>query len=486
MLPRYLIRTPSGFYFRIVVPSALRPVFERKVIKRTLRTHDPRIAQAWAMVLADRYAQAFQRASRAMPDKTLEDLLRSAESAFGSGSAREYEITQNRHGTLSVKADGAEDHARAMEALSLLQSRHAPAQGMPSPSAIEATVPTGIKRITLAKAVEEYKARIKPDPSDKSKVKTFNGAISKALSDFTDWAGAKTIVFQITRNDLAQFATHLIGSGVGKSTVRDKLSYITGMFKWAQSAQYYPKGDNPAQGHITITKRDRMASAKRGWQAFDHEQLRALFLPANFAKLNRQETRWLAVLELYTGARPNELAQIDLIDCKEIAEQACIEITSIGDDKRTKNEHSERIIPLHPELVRLGFLDKVATLRMAGQTRLFPKLNREALNGPAQVIGKDFTKYLAELGIKARGQGKIGLRSLRPSVITELAEGGVAQGWRELFVGHEQSEGTQATDHAQRYTQSYLVKVLAEKCLPPLSWSEKDVVSIEALRALLK
>src|SRR5690606_24845280 len=163
MLPRYLVQNPSGFYFRIIVPKRLRPILGHRVIKRTLRTRDPRIAQAWALVLADRYAQAFQRAGRAMPDKTLDDLLRSAEQAFGEDKAREYEITQNRHGTLSVKADGAEDHARAMEALALLQSRPAPAQGMPSPSAIEATVPTGIKRITLAKAIEEYKARIKPD-----------------------------------------------------------------------------------------------------------------------------------------------------------------------------------------------------------------------------------------------------------------------------------------------------------------------------------
>ncbi|PJK00894.1 integrase [Lysobacteraceae bacterium NML91-0213] len=486
MLPRYLVQNPSGFYFRIIIPKHLRPLYGRTVIKRTLRTHDARTAQAWALVLADRYAQAFQRASRAMPDKSLEELLRSAEKAFGEGSAREYEITQNRHGTLSVKAEGADDHARAMEALALLQSRQTPSQALPSNADIEAMVPTGLKRITLKKAVEEYKDRIRPNPKDKAKVKTFNGAISTALEDFQEWAGEKTVVFKITRNDLAQFATHMLGTGLAKSTVRNKLSYLTGFFSWAQSAQYFAAGDNPANKHIVVTNRDKRASAKRGWQAFNHEQIKTLFLPDNFKTLKRDATRWIVLLELYTGARPTELAQIDLIDCKEIAGQACIEITSIGDDKREKTEYTERIVPIHPELIKLGFWDKVSAMRMAKETRLFPDLNREALNGPAQVIGKDFTKYLARLSIKPRGDGIMGIRSFRPAVITEMAEASVAQGWRELLVGHEQSEGTQATDHAQRYTQSHLVKVLTEQCLPPLSWAEKGMIDLEKIRGLLK
>ena len=67
MLPRYLVQNPSGFYFRIIIPKHLRPLYGRTVIKRTLRTHDARTAQAWALVLADRYAQAFQRASVSSP-----------------------------------------------------------------------------------------------------------------------------------------------------------------------------------------------------------------------------------------------------------------------------------------------------------------------------------------------------------------------------------------------------------------------------------
>lgn len=480
-LPRYLVQNPSGYYFRIMIPKHLRPLYGRTVVKRSLRTTDHTTAQSWALVLADRYAHAFQRASRAMTDKTLEDLIASAENAM-QGYGKQYEISERR-GTFTIKTNGTEqDHLQAMQALQLIQQSK---MALPSTDDIEAIAPTGLKRITLKKAIEEYKERIQPNPKDKAKLKTFNGAISKALSDFEDWAGSKTVVFKITRNDLSQFATKTLQTGLAKSTVRDKLSYITGFFNFAQSSQYYAKGDNPAMGHVTITKRDKKTSAKRGWQSFSHEQLTTIFTTENFQMLTRDSTRWIAILLAYTGARPNEIAQLDIEDFKQVGNTHCIEITELGDGKRVKTSATERIFPIHNELIQLGLLDKISAMKMKGETRLFPELNRETQNGPSSSAGKDFTKYLKQIEVVARGEGIVGIRSFRPSFITEMAEAGVAQGWRELFVGHEQSEGTQATDHAQRYTKTQLVGVLAEKCLPAVSWSEKGIINIEELKRLL-
>ena len=51
----------------------------------------------------------------------------------------------------------------------------------------------------------------------------------------------------------------------------------------------------------------------------------------------------------------------------------CIHIRG-GNGRRVKNRGSERLIPLHPELIRLGFMTYVAQQRGAGETRLFPEL----------------------------------------------------------------------------------------------------------------
>ncbi|WP_414612642.1 DUF6538 domain-containing protein, partial [Stenotrophomonas pavanii] len=333
-LPRYVVCHGSGYAFRIIVPSHLRQQVGKKVIKRSLRTRDPRVAQAWAMVLAYRYSMAFKLAERADMIKDADDLLASALNAV-DGPSQQYKISRNRHGTFSVQTDGTEhDHKQALEMLALLQSQPSgPAvEAMPSPADVEAVATRGLKRISLRKAVEEYKARIKPAPKYRAKVKTFNGPISKVLSEFEDWAGANSYVYNLTRNDVSKFTTRLLGTGLAKSTVRDKLSYLSGFFEFAQSSQYFANGDNPASGHITVTKRDKRESAKRGWKRFSAEQLKTIFHPDNFDQIKDRDTRWLALLALYTGARSNELAQIDLVDCAKIAGLPCITITDEGED----------------------------------------------------------------------------------------------------------------------------------------------------------
>ena len=483
---------------RIIVPAHLRPQVGRAVVKHSLRTRDPRVAQAWALVLAHRYHQAFAAMGRAMADKTLEELLASAQKAQ-DGKGQEYKITRHRGGAFTVEANGPDDHAQAMQAMALMQNAPAPsaAPALPDAREIAAVLPVGIKRITLKKAVGEY-LEIK-DPNnqnatdkrrgvlvDPSKVKTFN-QIKKANNDFVEWCGERTTVTAIQQHDLSKYAAHLL-TQIGKGTAKTRLSWIAGFFDWAEKSQYSARDGDMARGHIPISTRDKRESAQKGWQRFTPEHLAKIFQPENFKKLTRQSTRWIAVMELYTGARPNELAQIDLIDFSESDGRLCVKITGVGDQKRTKNEHSERTIPIHPDLIALGLMDKISAQRAAGQTRLFPDLNRQTQNGPAQAAGKDFTTYLKELEITPRGNGKIGIRSFRPTVITQLAEAGVAQGWRERFVGHEQSEGTGTldSDHDQRYTQSQLIGVLAERCFPALNWTDQKIIRFDAVKRLLK
>lgn len=486
-LPRYVVHHGNGYAFRIIVPSHLRPQVGKSVIKRSLRTRDPRVAQAWALVLAHRYSMAFQRLTRANMTEDAEDLLASALRAL-EGPGKQYKISRNRHGTFSVETDGTEqDHKQAMDMLALMQRQPAPPTSptLPDNSDLDALAPRGLKRISLRKAVEEYKARIKPASSERAKVKTFNGPISKVLSEFEDWAGANAYVYNLTRNDVSKFTTRLLGTGLAKSTVRDKLSYLGGFFEFAQSSQYFANGDNPASGHITVTKRDKRESAKRGWKRFSAEQLKTIFHPDNFDQIKDRDTRWLALLALYTGARSNELAQIDLVDCAKIAGLPCITITDEGEDKSVKGEHSVRNVPIHPDLIALGFWDMVEAMQTRGEKQLFPNANRKALNGPAQAMGKKFSAYLASLKISARGEGKVGLRSFRPTVITQMAENGVSQGWRELYVGHEQSEGvsTQETSHAISYTKTQLIEQIAKQCHPSLTWSKAflDVANLKLL-----
>lgn len=94
---------------------------------------------------------------------------------------------------------------------------------------------------------------------------------------------------------------------------------------------------------------------------------------------------WLPILSLYTGARVEELAQLNVADVKQINEHNYLDITilenapdrdkdPIGHQKSLKNPNARREIPLHPDLISLGFLDYVAEIKQTGHRRVLPKL----------------------------------------------------------------------------------------------------------------
>ncbi|MBN9069228.1 MAG: integrase [Rhizobiales bacterium] len=67
---------------------------------------------------------------------------------------------------------------------------------------------------------------------------------------------------------------------------------------------------------------------------------------------------WLPLLALFTGARLGELAQLLTDDVRKMHGHPVIIITREGDPaKSVKTKTSQRVIPVHPELERLGFLD---------------------------------------------------------------------------------------------------------------------------------
>lgn len=120
---------------------------------------------------------------------------------------------------------------------------------------------------------------------------------------------------------------------------------------------------------------------------FDLPALKAIFSGPVYSEGTRpvcgagDAAYWLPLLGLFTGARLEELGQLRPEDVYEEtyfndsdAEQCAwvLRISGYGAGQQVKNEGSNRRFPIHPELVRLGFLKYVA--QAAGRARLFDKL----------------------------------------------------------------------------------------------------------------
>ncbi|WP_420996530.1 site-specific integrase [Cupriavidus sp. 30B13] len=143
---------------------------------------------------------------------------------------------------------------------------------------------------------------------------------------------------------------------------------------------------------------------------------------------------WLPLMGLYTGARSSELGKLMVADVRDMDG---VHVLSIYDSKTAS---SERFLPIHPELVRQGFLDYVRTMREAGNKHLFPALNNTS-KGPSTVFGKWYRLRFDEIGIT--GDLKT-FHSFRHTLRSELASLHIGQETTDAIMGHARTGSTGA------------------------------------------
>lgn len=151
-------------------------------------------------------------------------------------------------------------------------------------------------------------------------------------------------------------------------------------------------GFNPADG-MTPLKRDTVAASDKR-RPFSPEQLKKFFQSAFYLSCANNQPAfagdsegwrfWLPLLCLFMGLRPNEASQLSAADVKQTAAGTWfVEVTEFGDDdepgvaiaKQLKTHTSRRRIPVHSELIAIGFTKFADGRRAAGPgARLFPTL----------------------------------------------------------------------------------------------------------------
>ncbi len=211
------------------------------------------------------------------------------------------------------------------------------------------------------------------------------------------------------------------------ATINGKwLMHISAIFSWAANNDLMPS--NPAKGvKIDVGKGFKEPTRV----SFSNEDLAVIFGNPFFKEVETYEDRhWAILLALYTGARSSsEIQRVKLTDIYE--EQGVPVIHLI---EATKNVHSKRLVPIHKDLIELGFLDRVQALRDQKETKLFPTWE------PKNKINNWFLNtYKKKVGINDRRKV---FHSFRHSLKTALARYGVNRDISDLITGHkDQSVG---------------------------------------------
>lgn len=142
----------------------------------------------------------------------------------------------------------------------------------------------------------------------------------------------------------------------------------------------------------------------------------------------------------YHGNRLEEFAQLLRSDVRREEDIWFIDINDEG-QKQVKNEQSKRRVPIHPELLRLGFIDYVESTAPNPDDHVFPLLRP---GGPDNKLGyyfsKWWTRYRKDIGVYMKG---VDYHSFRATVATKLAEADVSLEVRNELLGHEGNRRTE-------------------------------------------
>jgi len=146
---------------------------------------------------------------------------------------------------------------------------------------------------------------------------------------------------------------------------------------------------------------------------------------------------WLPILALYTGARLGELGQLYVSDIRHEFGVDYIDINDDGPDKSLKNRESKRVVPIHPELNRLGFLEFVQKQKSCKCIRLFTELSFESGQGYTKNYSRDFGRFRDRLGIQGIG---LKFHSFRHNFKDAAREAEIPQEIYDVIQGHSASK----------------------------------------------
>ncbi|WP_205665271.1 site-specific integrase, partial [Caldimonas tepidiphila] len=286
--------------------------------------------------------------------------------------------------------------------------------------------------------------------------------------------------------------------------VAKKLSHIHPFVRYA-SAKGWIEHSVALELDLQLKAAERRASQaesktpKLGAIALSTEELRHTYESEAYREgaLQIDWKYWIDPLRLYTGARVSEISQLYTNDIVEVDGVPCFSFVNdiLTDDdeesdtggfmskaqtleeyRRLKNRASRRIIPIHPKLIELGFLEWVRNRRqIVGREPglLFFGLTWEPKSG----YGRKPSQHTLEL-LKAAGvwqkRRKVG-HSLRANCAQELQRVGMPMDLIQRYLGHSTGteletsymEGEQGPAYPARHALNYLQQMDFGVQFPP-------------------
>jgi integrase len=253
---------------------------------------------------------------------------------------------------------------------------------------------------------------------------------------------------------------------VAPATIGKYLNALKSVFAWAVSNSYIPS--NPAAG-ITVSRKGGKTRL-----SFDADDLAKLFGTPIFTANERprgaggEAAKWLPLLGLFTGARLEELGQSLASDIRQQDGIWYIDINELDEGKSLKTQGSRRQIPLHPNLIRCGFLRYVAQCQGGP---LFPLLKPDQYGKITGNWSKWFNRYKRDVGVVIPPKAMKDFHSFRHGFKGACRDARIEEEVHDALTGHSSSKVGRRYDGARGVSLDVKAEAIARITLPiDLSW----------------
>lgn len=292
--------------------------------------------------------------------------------------------------------------------------------------------------LTLSDVFESWKKRKANRPP--KTVRAFEQAF-EALKELT----TATTAAMLTKRDAVSFRDRMLArADTSARTVEKLIGFLRAAFEVARKDGKLEV--NPFDGvEVEI---DDLERKRRTRLPFTVSELQNIFngpvYQPDFVprKSLGKAQYWLPLLSLLSGARLEELAQLHVEDIRHDPQHGHYLYIHNAEERKVKTASSWRQVPLHPELVKLGFLEYVKQVK-AG--RLFPTLKPDKYGKLATTFSTWFGRYLDQLGITDESKVFHSFRHSFIAVCKQKAAAGIPPEVREAIVGHTPTNEIAAT-----------------------------------------
>lgn len=476
-LTPYLQRRGDALFFRIAVPLDLRPNVGAREINKTLRTIDRRIAIPRALHLASRALQLFAEL-RAMPkekrgrlridfgmDYSFDELgrpklqftdIKPGEEQAVMAITRQLQLT-SQASTPAIVGQQHQAIFRLSEVITAFIS---------SPEVASRAEMVKKHRLVLPILVEVIGDKMIDQLRQSDILDVFN-VIRKLPKHWTYERKKGRTIRDIASNSAdRELMAEWTFAGSYRASIRTFLG-------WAVT-NYQDQGFPTT---LTVEKIAYAGKRKKGTQqtqrAFTVGELKRLFegpeMQAYAADPAQAHQFWLAHIGLFTGARVNEICQMNpQVDVLQDAESGIwyflISDGTDADDEVTKSVKTgiNRQVPIHRTLLDLGILAYIERVKATGSKLLFPEWKPKG-GRAAPNAGEAFIEFLKVIGIHGveneRGHAIRGSHAFRHSLLTYSKEDGQKSRLR-CITGHKERSDNEVADG---YEDDTITLPLAEK-----------------------